>query len=201
MSPCWKFTTPWQRGESSPKSYSELISASFYTKAKVTAQDFGTMKKQRAVSMLSSSTKTNKQKKISHSSPIKLQVLPLSQNSFLLYIFGVQSLSWLNTLFHEWETKASLFSYSGLYRTQAPWIHKHTQVGYLPRQASFAVWQNRAAMQACPCAPENPELSSRLDQTKPRMLHECWEVWPSSLPLGLHRWRNILAACVKQHYV
>lgn len=174
--------------------------------AKVTAQDFQTMKKQRADSMLSSSstttTKQNKQtKKISPSSPTKPQVLPLPQKKLSALYFQHSATVWVNYTFSWVENKSIpilLFrpiQNEGTVNSQACPSRKP------PCQASFAVWQNRAAMQACPCPPENPELSSRQDQTKPRMLHECCEVWPSSLPLGLHHWRNIVAAYVNQHYV
>lgn len=191
----------WQRRESLAKSKSESVSVSFSTTAKVTAQDFGSMKEQRAVSMLSSSTTTTN--KINHSSPTKWQVLPLSQKSFLLYISGVQPLCWLTTLFHELKTKASLFSHSGLNRTQAPWIHEHDQVGYpLARHPYCLTEQSTYASMPPPTRKPRAffQTGSNKIENAPRMLGSLTFL-PSSRPSSLKKCPSCIckpALCINE---
>lgn len=125
-----------------------------------------TVKKQTAVLMLLSTTKFFFfLKTISHYSPTKLQVVPLSQKkSFLRYIFGVQPLSWLTTVFHELKTRVFFFFSSSFFGPKQNGETMNSQAlpsRIAPFQVFFELWHKHA-----PALSENPKLSSRIKENR-----------------------------------
>lgn len=183
-----------RRGECLPKR--QLASVSFSTMAKITAQDFGTMKKQTPVLMQLSSTKQIIfKKKISHYSATKWQVVSPSQKKAETYFWCLAavlvkySLSWVEN-----EFSSSSLLFLGPNRMEEPWIHKQSQAEELLfRHPLSSDTSMPLVYQKTPSFLPAPKKTESATQ----MLSSLTFL-PSP---GLHHWRNVQAAYAKQHYV